>query len=213
MKAKSRPGAGRPTREQAEQRHAQMLEQALDLFLAQGYERTTIEQLAASVGMTKRTIYARYADKEELFRAAIARATKDYATGLGALEELEQDDLEATLVALARLRLSNLATERGLRLQRLLNAEGYRFPDVMQAFYDEAVKPTVSFLAELLRRRAEAGEVVGQDAEEAARAFMNMVVGGQARGILAGTSAGTDNLDERIAFAVRLFLNGVRPRS
>ena len=54
-----RPGAGRPTREQAELRHQELLDRALELFLENGFELTTIESIAASVGMTKRTVYAR----------------------------------------------------------------------------------------------------------------------------------------------------------
>ena len=54
-----RPRAGRPTREQAEARHAELLDRALDHFLDKGFEQATIEAIAADVGMTKRTVYAR----------------------------------------------------------------------------------------------------------------------------------------------------------
>jgi TetR/AcrR family transcriptional repressor of mexJK operon len=49
-------GAGRPTRKQAEERQAELLNCALDMFLDRGYEQTTIEAIAAAVSMTKRTI-------------------------------------------------------------------------------------------------------------------------------------------------------------
>ena len=64
-----RSRAGRPTREQAEARHNELLEAALDHFLDKGFEVATIEAIAQSVGMTKRTVYARYPDKIALFRA------------------------------------------------------------------------------------------------------------------------------------------------
>ena len=51
-----------------------MLDTALSLFLDKGFEQTTIDLIAASVGMTKRTIYAKYEDKAALFRAAVERA-------------------------------------------------------------------------------------------------------------------------------------------
>ena len=63
-----RPGAGRPTREQAELRREELLDRALELFLENGFELVTMEAIAAAVGMTKRTVYARYEDKCALFR-------------------------------------------------------------------------------------------------------------------------------------------------
>src|ERR1700733_10039359 len=70
--AKSR--AGRPTRDQAAARQLELLDTALDMFLDKGFEQTTMEAVAAAVGMTKRTIYARYDDKAALFLATVQRA-------------------------------------------------------------------------------------------------------------------------------------------
>src|ERR1700735_4250963 len=69
-----RRGAGPPPPEQAEARHEELLDAALDLFLEHGFELTTIEMVAARVNMTKRTVYARYPDKASLFRGAVQRA-------------------------------------------------------------------------------------------------------------------------------------------
>jgi AcrR family transcriptional regulator len=71
---RSRPGAGRPTREQAERRHMELLDRALELFLERGFEVATIDAIAADVGMTKRTVYGLYADKKSLFNATVQRA-------------------------------------------------------------------------------------------------------------------------------------------
>ena len=58
---------GRPTRAQAWQRHEDMLDGALKMFLERGFELTTMEGIAAGTGVTKRTIYRRYPDKKALF--------------------------------------------------------------------------------------------------------------------------------------------------
>ena len=72
-----RRGAGRPTTEQAEARHGELLDAALEEFLEHGFELTTIEMVAARINMTKRTVYARYPDKASLFRRR--GATRDRA--------------------------------------------------------------------------------------------------------------------------------------
>lgn len=204
-----RPSAGRPTREQAEARHAEMLDAALQLFLDKGYEQTTMDLVAASVGMTKRTVYAKYPEKAALFRAAVDRAISRYAISI---EAVETDDLEATLIAVAHRRIANLMTPEGVRLQRILNAESYRFPEIFEMFAARAALPTIAYLADLLARRAGQKSIAAAEPERAAVAFMGMVVGPPARSIVAGSAIAPAELDMRIRFSVRLFLDGVRPR-
>src|SRR4029079_1549149 len=100
----NRPGAGRPTREQAEQRHQLLLDRALEMFLENGFELTTIESIAAAVGMTKRTVYARYEDKRALFKATVQRAVERWIVPIERFRAVESDDLQATLVEFARIR-------------------------------------------------------------------------------------------------------------
>lgn len=207
-----RSRAGRPTREQADARRAELLDRALDLFLDHGFELTTIDAIAAALGMTKRTIYAAYADKAALFRAAVARAVARYRLSHEDLRELECDDLAATLTAIAHARIANLTTPEGLRLQRILAAESFRFPDIFELFTREAVQPVLATLADLFVRRTASGAVAIDQPERTAAAFMSLVTGGPARSFVAGAAIAPAELDERIRFSVRLFLDGVRPR-
>lgn len=204
--------AGRPTKTQAEARHAELLDAALGMFLDKGYELTTIEALAAQLGMTKRTVYARYVDKAALFRAAVDRAIQRYVVPIESVLASESDDLQETLIRVAHIRIANLMTPEGLRLQRVLNAEAYRFPDIFDRFFAQAAKPTVDYLADLFERQSALGEIVTDNSARAAIAFMSMVVGAPARSLVAGGHIAPAELDERIRFSVRLFLNGVRPR-
>src|SRR5262245_13875379 len=45
------------------------------LFLSRGYGGTTVEDIAAKAGLTKRTVYNNYPDKEALFRQIVADVT------------------------------------------------------------------------------------------------------------------------------------------
>jgi TetR/AcrR family transcriptional regulator, mexJK operon transcriptional repressor len=45
---------------------------ALQLFVRDGYERTSVDAIAAIAGVSKRTVYSHYADKEQLFLSVIA---------------------------------------------------------------------------------------------------------------------------------------------
>jgi hypothetical protein len=100
----------------------------------------------------------------------------------------------------------------GLRLQRILNTESYRFPEIFTHAHEQGSRPTLEYLADFLRRRMQAGDVCVEDPETAATAFLSMVVGGAIRGIVLGGPVDPAALEARISFCVKLFLNGVRPR-
>lgn len=212
LTAISRPRAGRPTREQAEARHEELLERALDHFLDKGFEQATIEAIAADVGMTKRTVYARHADKGALFRAAVQRAINSYSIPEDQIRATDVGDLAQTLTNIAMLRIDLVASPRGLKLQRIIQTESYRFPDIFTDTYEIGALPTIRFLAKLLARETDAGNLAVDDPMAAANAFMSMVVTGPVRFILAASPLSPRELSKRVAFGVRLFLDGARPR-
>ncbi len=204
--------AGRPTRDQARARHAALLDRALAHFLEKGFETTTIEAIAADVSMTKRTVYARYADKAALFRAAVERGTRQLAAPAETIAATRRGDLQGTLIAIAMLRIALVSTPDGMRLQRLVNTESYRFPDIFQTYYAIAAFPTVRFLADILESETTAGRLAIDDPLLAANVFMSMVVSGPVRIILSGNALPPAEIDQRVRFAVRLFLKGAEPR-
>lgn len=200
---------GRPTRAQAEARHRELLETAMEMFLERGFEHTTIRDVAAATGMTRRTVYARYADKRELFRATLEFATVGMTIAPQALEAIDRDNLEEALVAAARLRIANTLTPAGLKLQRFLHTESYRFPELVDEVYARITGPTITFVANLLRHHNACGTTTIADPLRAAIALMNMVVGVPVRMVLLGMQLGNEEIEERIRFSVELFLYGV----
>jgi TetR/AcrR family transcriptional repressor of mexJK operon len=71
----------------------ELLNVALDTFLEKGFEQTTMEEIAIRVGMSKRTVYARYEDKDAPVQAAVQRAIERYTVPASEVEALATDDL------------------------------------------------------------------------------------------------------------------------
>lgn len=171
-----------------------------------------MEAIATSIGMSKRTIYARYADKTELFRAAVLRAIERFTVPRAALEAVVVDDLEQALKAIARLRIANVATPNAIRLQRILTAQSHRFPDLFDMAFEQGTGPAIDVLEDLFVEARARGEIVAGDSRRTAVAFLSLVVSGPARMIVSGAAMDEQEMDARIDFAVSLFLHGVRPR-
>lgn len=197
---------GRPTLSDEE-----LLDIALDLFLEHGFERTSIDAITAAAGMAKRTVYARYADKEALFKAALARAIEDWMVPPERLRAAEVDDLEKSLLAIAQMLLTNILSPAGLRLLRLSNAVSVSMPEIAAANTRMGTEPTLAYLADLFRRRLLPDDAPAPEADEAALAFLHLVVGGPASTAAWGVAFDAASIDRHTRYCVRLFLHGALP--
>ena len=108
--------------------------------------------------------------------------------------------------------MNQLMTPNGLRLQRIINTESYRFPEILASSYEQSVAPVVEFVVGLIDRAIAAGEVDPTNSRLAASAFTRTVVGGQAREIAHGYTPTLEELDENVRFSVHLLLDGLGPR-
>ena len=198
---------GRPTLS-----NEQLLDKALDLFLEQGFERTSIDAITASAGMAKRTVYARYGDKTSLFKAALKRAIDEWIVPVERLREAETGDLEESLIAVGRILVANIMSPAGLRLLRLTNSESGRMPEIGAYNLKLGTEPTLSYLADLFRRHLGRGSGGLKDVNEAATAFLNLVVGGPSNAAAWGVDLAPDEVDSQLRYSVGLFLHGIVPQ-
>ncbi|MFT4026424.1 MAG: TetR/AcrR family transcriptional regulator [Novosphingobium sp.] len=206
------PQTGRPTRETALRRQEALLERALEMFSQGGFELTTIDAIATSLNMTKRTIYARYKDKGALFEAAVKRAIDRWYIPIEVLRQADTGDLAATLSAIARIRVGNNLSPEGQRLQRIVTTEAHRFPQVYEK-YESVSQAAINYVAELLRKYGERERGAWfDDPELAASAFLTIVNTPARLKLLFDRTTPAAEVDAFIDKAVRLFLDGVRPR-
>lgn len=190
-----------------------LLDVALDLFLQSGFERTSVDAIASAAGMAKRTIYARYADKENLFRSALSRAIDEWIVPVERLQDVECDDLRETLLRIGEILIANILSPAGLRLLRLTNTVSAFMPDISAANVRQGTEPTVAFLTDLLSRRLDLAGHADFDAKEAADAFINLVVGGPSSMAAWGVPFDQAALERHTLSSISLFLNGVLRRN
>ncbi|MGH3263604.1 MAG: TetR/AcrR family transcriptional regulator [Trebonia sp.] len=83
---------GRPTADERRARETEILTAALDVFLRTGYGACTVDELAVAAQVTKRTLYAYFGDKADVFAAMVkdlaAEVSLDAATDIDTLETL-----------------------------------------------------------------------------------------------------------------------------
>lgn len=207
-----RKGAGRPTKEEAEARYDELIDTALDVFLERGFELATIEMIALRMNMTKRTIYAKFTDKASLFKTAVERAVERQIIPQAVLDGLVSEDLAATLEAIALHRIRQMMAPNGLRLQRIINTESYRFPEFFDWNFEHSARPLMLFVEHLFERAIGEGAIAPTDVNMAAMGFMGLVISSPVRMIVAGRPMEAAALERQVKYSVALLLDGLRPR-
>lgn len=202
---------GRPTHAEAGRRHDVLLRTAADLFLAHGLKGVSVDAIARAAGVAKRFIYARYADKGELFAAAIERLIEDRSGPLYAYE-VGDEPAEEGLLEFAR-RLVDIALKpETLALFRMLIREAPRFPQLARLDAERNRHKGLVAIARVLGIYAERGEIVLGNPEMLAELFGVLVVrSAQHRALILGPEE-LEQVERRLKAAVRLFLDGCRPR-
>ena len=201
MSAQTRRRPGRPSLS-----NEALLDIALDLFLDQGFERTSIEAICAAASMAKRTVYARHGDKQALFKAALTRAISLWIVPIDRLRAAETDDLEASLLAIGEILVSNIMSPAGLRLMRLTNAVSGSMPEIGAYNVMAGTQPTIDYLANLFARRI--APLGSGAAVLSGQAFLNLVPG-PAVSAEWGVTADPHAIEQHTKHAVRLFLHGM----
>src|SRR6476469_3462467 len=148
-----------------------ILAAALRVFSQQGYERASVDEIAAAAGVAKPTIYNHFGTKEQLFREVlIGVALRFNAHALAVLESLPflPEDLGDALFQISRKMVGCINNEETRSLRRLLNAEIMQFPDLNDMMQRDAAMPMIEALAGRLARLAHAGYLDIDDPIEAA---------------------------------------------
>ena len=116
-----------------------ILSAAADQFRAQGFEASSMDKIAASAGVSKRTVYNHFPSKEELF----AETLVELFSGSAAILEVpyrSEAPLRDQLSALMALKAASMADPQFLALSKVAIAEAVHAP--------ERVRPLVARLGE-----------------------------------------------------------------
>ena len=206
--ATARRSGGRPTASAAAQIEAIILDAATIAFLADGYAATTIEAIARSCGVAKRTIYARWAGKPALFRAVLERLMARWLSIAGDWGEVEE--LESALDVAAERILSVALTPEAVALNRLLIAESVRFPELPLMMHQAGAGQGTARIAALLDRAVVKGKLPPLDTGFAAEQLLHMLVAGpQKRALGLGQKLDEQQLEEWRKASIALFLAGI----
>jgi len=150
---------------------------ALDLFVERGYAGTRLEDVAASAGISKGTLYLYFANKEELFKAVVREGlVSPIAEMRGLVDHFEGSTLELLRMMLfgwwERIGASGIGG-----IPKLVISEAGNFPELARFYLAEVVEPAQAATVAIVERGIARGEFRKVNADVVARLMAAPMLG------------------------------------
>ncbi|WP_367047527.1 TetR/AcrR family transcriptional regulator [Streptomyces sp. Je 1-332] len=203
-------------REGSTQKRTAILTAARELFLTDGFDRTSVDAVAARAGVSKRTVYDYFGDKQTLLRTVVDVVGQSLITTVRRIVDetltdgIRAADLEDVLVAFSmRIATDMLDSAEYATLRRLVRARSGRPPgqgeNPMADTPDEA-------LAERFAALAADGLLDVPDARLAADQFIALTFGVALDRFGSANPAEDSRVRPLIVEGVRTFLRAYRAK-
>lgn len=159
-------------REMAATNREAMLVAATQLFLENGYDRTSLAHIAQQAGVSRATLFKQFPTKAALFEATVLAAGRSPAPEP---VDVPSEDFCAGLVTLGRAYAELLTRPEMAALMRTVIAESPRFPELRERTFDFGTLPVLTALGRYLRDAHASGVAEVDDPEMASAQFLGMI--------------------------------------
>ncbi len=157
-------------------KRAAILEGAIDVFIDMGYEQASMDKIALTAGVSKRTVYNHFVSKENLFQAVVS----DFLSQRQSLKKIlysPHKPLKEQLLAFANAELFLIDEPRRLGLSRFLT--GVFLKDIEYTRSTVAkYPPKYDMLLDWIEAAIQDGKLKTDHPLLACRVFYSLIEGG-----------------------------------
>ena len=151
----------------------QVVDGAREIFLRDGFEGASVDDIARAAGVSKATLYSYFPDKRLLFMEVATRQCEEQARI--SIEKIDSTrPPQEILTCVAQQFLGFIYSEVGQRIFRICVAESDRFPLLGQEFYHSGPMIMRAAVVDYLKQAAGRGELRIEDYDLAADQFAEL---------------------------------------
>ncbi|SFR97543.1 TetR/AcrR family transcriptional regulator [Yoonia litorea] len=151
----------------------QVLAGARQVFLSDGFEGASVDDIAKAAGVSKATLYSYFPDKRFLFLQVAKTECARQADH--AIETIDMDAPAAdVLQAIADEIVAFITSEFGTRIFRICVGESERFPELAREFYESGPQLVRERMMSYLEKAIARGELQIDDVALAAEQFQEL---------------------------------------
>ncbi len=197
-------GPGRP---KDPGKRAAILDAAKRLFVQEGFDGVSMDQIAAEAGVSKLTVYSHFGDKDSLFAEAV-RAHCEQGMPASLFVAEPEKPVRERLTGIGHAFFEMIMTPEAIAGHRILCTPQAAMRGLPGLFWEAGPKRLQEAFVEMLRRRIEAGELEIEDPQRAASQFFTLLKGDAHAQAVFGYSCGntSDTPQQHVASVVELFL-------
>jgi AcrR family transcriptional regulator len=189
----------------------QIIDGARNVFLAQGFDAASMNDIARAAGVSKGTLYVYFNNKEELFEAIVEEECDAQAEGIFDLNPNDHD-VEAVLTRLGIAYVKFLCRPEKASAVRTVIAIADRMPEIGKRFYESGPAAGIAHLAAYIDAQVEAGVLQVEDSGIAAAQFMESTHAMLFKPIVFNfaPAPGDEQVERSVRIAVTVFLAAYR---
>ena len=151
----------------------QVVDGAREIFLRDGFEGASVDDIARAAGVSKATLYSYFPDKRLLFMEVATRQCKEQAhKSIDSIDSANPP--RDVLTRVAHQFLGFVYSDMGQRIFRICVAEADRFPQLGREFYHSGPMIMRSAMVDYLRQAVDRGELRIHDFDLAADQFAEL---------------------------------------
>lgn len=148
----------------------QVLDGARKVFMADGFEGASVDEIARAAEVSKATLYSYFPDKRLLFMEVARSECARHADRQ--IEIPEDAGPEQVLMDVARKMMGVILSDFGQKIFRICVAETERFPELGREFFESGPQVERAKLKCYFRKAVERGELKIEDFDTAAEQWM-----------------------------------------
>ncbi|RPA62870.1 TetR/AcrR family transcriptional regulator [Shewanella frigidimarina] len=159
----------------SEQKRAQVLESAIDLFCHQGFPNTSMDEVAKHAGVSKQTVYSHFGSKDDLFVSAIeSKCVVHQLTGDALIDAANP---QRVILQFALQFGEMIVSKETMTVFKTCVAQADTHPEVSRLFYDAGPKHVLGLIRNYLKKVNEHGEYFFENPHESAVRLCLMLFG------------------------------------
>jgi AcrR family transcriptional regulator len=184
----------------------QIMEGARTVFLSDGFDGASMNDIARAAGVSKGTLYVYFDSKERLFEALIREERKQQAERL--VFPGDPGDARQSLREFGIRLIEMMTRPDSIAHLRVIIAATAKFPSLGRAFYEAGPCHGARKLAAQLIKLRDAGQLVFENPERTARHFVDLAKSGVFNPILFGAAEtpSTEEIAASVDAAVEVFM-------
>jgi AcrR family transcriptional regulator len=159
-----------------EERPAELMAAALDLFVERGYAATRLDDVAARAGVSKGTLYLYFSSKEELFKAVIRSGIVPLIERGERLHEKHQGSAGELLRKIVFAWWQSVGSSKLGGIPKLMFSECRNFPEIGQFYFEEVISRSYRLIESVMESGMTSGEFRRMDPNYATRLVVAPIV-------------------------------------